>query len=152
MRFVTAAEIDAALTYPDLIEALRAAFRGDVIAPTRHHHSLARAGGDATLLLMPAWQAGTGGYAGVKIVSVFPGNAERGKPSVMGTYLLLDGDSGEPLAALDGQALTLWRTAAASALASTFLAAPVRAAHGDGRRRGARAAADRRPCRGPADR
>ena len=124
MRFIAAAEIDAALTYPALIEALRAAFRGNVVAPTRHHHSFARTGGDATLLLMPAWQAGSGGYAGVKIVSVFPGNAERGKPSVMGTYLLLDGDSGEPLAALDGQALTLWRTAAASALAATFLAGP----------------------------
>jgi ornithine cyclodeaminase len=60
----------------------------------------------------------------VKIVSVFPGNAARGKPSVIGTYLLLDGDSGEPLAALDGQALTAWRTAAASALAASYLAAP----------------------------
>jgi ornithine cyclodeaminase len=124
MRVVTAAEIDAALTYPDLIETLRAAFRGDFAAPTRHHHRLARPDGDATLLLMPAWISGAGGYAGVKIVSVFPGNVARGKPSVMGTYLLLDGDSGEPLAALDGQALTLWRTAAASALAATYLARP----------------------------
>jgi ornithine cyclodeaminase len=40
----------------------------------------------------------------------------------MGTYLLMDGDSGEPLAALDGQALTLWRTGAASALAAGWLA------------------------------
>lgn len=124
MRVVTAAEIDAALTYPDLVETLRAAFRGDFIVPARHHHRLARSGGDATLLLMPAWSAGAGGYAGVKIVSVFPGNAVRGKASVMGTYLLLDGDSGEPLAALDGQALTLWRTAAASALAASYLARP----------------------------
>ena len=51
---------------------------------------------------MPAWHDGAGGYIGVKIVSVFPDNAARGKPSVMGTYLLLAGDSGEPLAALDG--------------------------------------------------
>lgn len=122
MRFVTAAEIDAALTWPALIAPLRDAFRGDVVTPTRHHHSLARPDGDATLLLMPAWQKGAGGYAGVKIVSVFPGNAARGKPSVIGTYLLLDGDSGEPLAALDGQALTAWRTAAASALAASYLA------------------------------
>lgn len=124
MRFVTAAEIDAVLTWPALIAALRDAFRGDIITPTRHHHSLKRPDGDATLLLMPAWSAGSGGYAGVKIVSVFPGNAARGKPSVTGTYLLLDGDSGEPLAALDGQALTVWRTAAASALAASYLAAP----------------------------
>lgn len=122
MRFVTAAEIDAALAWPALIAALRDAFRGDIVTPTRHHHSLARPDGDATLLLMPAWQQASGGYAGVKIVSVFPGNAARGKPTVIGTYLLLDGDSGEPLAALDGQALTAWRTAAASALAASYLA------------------------------
>lgn len=124
MRFVTAGEIDATLTWPTLIDALRAAFAGDAVTPTRHHHRIARPDGDATLLLMPAWQAKAGGYAGVKIVSVFPGNAARGKPSVTGTYLLLDGDSGEPLAALDGQALTAWRTAAASALAASYLAAP----------------------------
>ena len=62
------------------------------------------------------------GYVGVKIVSVFPGNAERGRPSVSGVYLLMSGQSGEPLALIDGQALTLWRTAAASALAATYLA------------------------------
>jgi ornithine cyclodeaminase len=122
MRFVGAAEIDAALDYPALVEALRQAFASGIVAPVRHHHSIPRAAGDATLLLMPAWQAGAGGHLGVKVVSVFPGNTARQRPSVMGTYLLMDGDSGEPLAALDGQALTLWRTGAASALAATWLA------------------------------
>ena len=42
----------------------------------------------------------------------------------MGTYLLMAGDTGAPLAALDGQSLTLWRTAAASALAASFLSRP----------------------------
>jgi ornithine cyclodeaminase len=124
MRFVTADEIDAVLTYPTLIAALRDAFRGDIVTPTRHHHTLARPDGDATLLLMPAWSARPGGYAGVKVVSVFPGNAARHTPSVTGTYLLLDGDTGAPLAVLDGPALTTWRTAAASALAASMLAVP----------------------------
>jgi ornithine cyclodeaminase len=124
MRFVAAAEIDAVLDYPALVEALRAAFRAGLVAPVRHHHTVPRSDGDATLLLMPAWTAGAGGHFGVKVVSVFPGNAARGKPSVMGTYLLMDGDSGAPLAALDGQALTLWRTGAASALAASWLARP----------------------------
>ena len=124
MRFVGADEIDAALTFPTLIAALREAFRGDTVTPTRHHHAIARPGGDSTLLLMPAWSGSSGGYAGVKVVSVVPGNSARGKPSVLGTFLLLDGDSGEPLALLDGDALTTWRTAAASALAASCLAAP----------------------------
>ena len=128
MRLVSAAEIARALTYPDLVEALRAAFRGAITAPVRHHHAIARQGADAILLLMPAWHdAAAGGFVGVKIVTVFPDNATRARPSVMGTYLLMAGDSGEPLAAFDGQALTLWRTAAASALAASYLAR--RAAH-----------------------
>ena len=81
-------------------------------------------GETATLLLMPAWNAGGDGFIGVKVASVFPLNAGRGKPSVMGTYLLLAGDSGAPLAGFDGMALTLWRTAAASALAARYLARP----------------------------
>ena len=122
MRVISAAEVDAALTFPSLIDALRDAFRGAMVAPTRHHHRIARPDGEATLLLMPAWDQGGGGYAGIKVVSVVPGNAARGRPSVVGSYLLLDGDSGEPRAVIDGPSLTAWRTAAASALASTYLA------------------------------
>jgi ornithine cyclodeaminase len=75
------------------------------------------------LLLMPAWTGTTaGGYLGVKVVSVFPDNGRKGLPSVLGTYLLMDGETGTPVAALDGTRLTLWRTAAASALAARHLA------------------------------
>jgi len=121
MRVVTAAEIDGALTFPSLIDALREAFRGGVVTPVRHHHEIEREGAHATLLLMPAWTAADG-YVGVKVVSVFPDNGARGLPSVLGAYLLMDGATGEPRAALDGARLTLWRTAAASALAASYLA------------------------------
>ncbi len=121
MRFVAADEIESALDYPALVDALRQAFRAGVVAPVRHHHEIERPGETATLILMPAWQAGEG-YVGVKVVSVFPGNATRGRPSVMGTYLLLAGDTGESLAGFDGATLTVWRTAAASALAASYLA------------------------------
>ncbi|WP_375458161.1 ornithine cyclodeaminase family protein [uncultured Enterovirga sp.] len=126
MRVVTAEEIDGVLLMPSLIEALDRAFRGGITAPPRHHHAVARPDGDATLLLMPAWSArgASGEFLGVKTVSVFPGNRARGLPSVQGTYLLMDGATGEPLAALDGARLTLWRTAAASALAARHLARP----------------------------
>jgi ornithine cyclodeaminase/alanine dehydrogenase-like protein (mu-crystallin family) len=123
MRVVTAAEIDRLLEYPGLIEAIAEAFAGDIVAPPRHHHRISRPGAEATLLLMPAWHA-SDGFIGIKSVSVFPDNAARMKPSVMGSYLLLDGASGEPLAVLDGVALTLWRTAATSALASRTLSRP----------------------------
>ena len=79
MRVITAAEINGSLTFRDLVETLRSAFRADVAAPVRHQHTIARPdGADAALLLMPAWNdfaaQGTSqrGYIGVKIVSVFP--------------------------------------------------------------------------------
>jgi ornithine cyclodeaminase/alanine dehydrogenase-like protein (mu-crystallin family) len=122
MQVVGADEIDRLLAYPALVESLRDAFRAAITVPARHHHRIPRPGGEATFILMPAWADDASGHIGVKIVSVFPDNARRAKPSVMGTYLLLAGDSGEPLAAFDGQALTLWRTAAASALAASYLA------------------------------
>lgn len=73
------------------------------------------------LLLMPA---AAGRYAGVKAVAVAPGNPGRGLPRIQGTYLLLDGDTLAPLAALDGIALTSLRTPAVSALAVAHLAEP----------------------------
>lgn len=129
MRIITGSDIAEALTFPELIETLRSAFRAGAVVPVRHHHRIALPDQpDATLLLMPAWsdfaaQGHSGrGYVGVKIVSVFPGNAEHGRPALSGIYLLMAGRSGEPLALIDGQALTLWRTAAASALAASYLA------------------------------
>jgi ornithine cyclodeaminase/alanine dehydrogenase-like protein (mu-crystallin family) len=124
MRIVSAAEIDAALDFSGLIGALEAAFRADIITPNRHHHGIARNDGDATLLLMPAW-TGPGmrpALLGTKVVTVFPGNGAMNLPSVAGTYLLMDGATGLPHAAMDGARITAWRTAAASALAARYLA------------------------------
>lgn len=124
MRVVTSAEIDRVLTFPALIDALGEAFRGDMVTPVRHHHEIERAGAHGTLLLMPSWTgpATRDGFVGVKVVSVFPENGAKGLPSVMGSYLLMDGATGEPVAVLDGTRLTVWRTAAASALAARYLA------------------------------
>jgi ornithine cyclodeaminase len=129
MLILSADDVDRALTFPGLVETLRSAFKAGAIQPARHHHTVERPDGAAsTLLLMPAWTdfgaAGTsdGGYVGVKVVTVSPDNNAIGKPAVMGVYLLLNGKTGEPVALIDGQRLTLWRTASASALAADYLA------------------------------
>ena len=126
MQVVDAAGIDRLLSFETLIPALEAAFRGGIVAPVRHHHHIARPDADATLLLMPAWTGkdSVPAYVGTKIVTVFPANAALGLPSIAGLYLLMDGRTGVPLAAMDGARLTLWRTAAASALASRAMARP----------------------------
>jgi ornithine cyclodeaminase len=121
MRTITADDIDRVLTYPALIEALREAFRAEVTVPIRHHHAI----GNAMLLLMPAWTAGEQGaeaFLGTKIVTVFPDNGKLAKPAVLGSYILMSGATGEPLALMDGTSLTRWRTACASALAASYLA------------------------------
>jgi ornithine cyclodeaminase len=125
MRHFAAAEIDAALDFPSLIDALAEAFRGGFHAPERHHHPIERPGeATATTLLMPAWTTfGTSeDFLGAKIVNVFPGNGGRGLPAVQGVYVLQSGVTGAPIATLDGTRLTVWRTAAASALAARHLA------------------------------
>jgi ornithine cyclodeaminase/alanine dehydrogenase-like protein (mu-crystallin family) len=129
MQMISAAEVDHALGFPGLVETLRKAFHDGAIQPVRHHHTVERpAGAASTLLLMPAWTdfgaggASGNGHIGVKIVTVSPDNNAIGKPAVMGLYLLLDGTTGEPQALIDGQRLTQWRTACASALASSYLA------------------------------
>lgn len=114
--YLSAAEVHAALDYPSLIDALRRAFQSGGVAPVRSSHAVTDEGD--RLLLMPAW--GNGGL-GVKIVTVYPRNRERGLASVAALYVLLDGATGHPLALIDGEALTLRRTAAASALASSYL-------------------------------
>jgi len=103
-------------------------FRDGCEVPPRHHHSVPVPGAaTGTLLLMPAWQ--TGRHLGIKIVTVFPDNSARALPAVLGAYVLLDATSGEPVALLDGTALTLRRTAAASALAADYLARRDSAVH-----------------------
>jgi ornithine cyclodeaminase len=131
MRIFDGDAVDAALSYPALVDTLRAAFAKGALAPPRHHHGIALAGRpEATLLLMPAWEvrqpgsALAGRYVGLKAVTVYPDNATRGQPAVLGSYLLLSAETGETLAVMDATRLTAWRTAAASALASRYLSRP----------------------------
>jgi alanine dehydrogenase len=119
---IGADDIDRLLTYPALVDALAQAFREDIVVPARHHHTVERPDADATLLLMPAWSTGGEKFIGCKLVTVFPDNAKADRPSLYGTYLLASGETGEPLAVMDGRVLTAWRTAAASALAARHLA------------------------------
>lgn len=128
IRFYAADAVHDALPWPMLIEALAAAFARGAQVPLRHAHRL---GDDDTLLLMPAWRDGGAddqrrddGALGVKLVTVMPGASRSGAATVAAIYLLLDRATGAPRAVIDGEALTLRRTAAASALAARHCARP----------------------------
>jgi alanine dehydrogenase len=60
--------------------------------------------------------------AGIKVVSIFPGNRERGDESHFGVVLLFETETGRPIASVDAAAITTIRTAAVSALATRLLA------------------------------
>ncbi len=121
MRIIENSEIADALQYPALIDALRDMFVSGCTQPLRHHHGLdpenERKG---TLLIMPAWQSG--GFLGLKTVTVMPENGKKNLPSVQGTYLIFDANDGRALALMDAGELTTRRTAAASALGAAYLA------------------------------
>ncbi|WP_346795680.1 ornithine cyclodeaminase family protein [Halomonas sp. Bachu 37] len=120
MRVVSAEEVAGLLEWRGLIDRLAVTFSQGVESPPRHHHAMHRPDGEATMLLMPAWEKA--GYIGVKMVNVFPQNADHGIPAISGLYLLSEGAHGQPLACIDGSELTRRRTAAASALAARELA------------------------------
>jgi alanine dehydrogenase len=119
--FLNAGQLSAALPYPTLVEALRLAFRNGAESPRRHVHPISP-DNDAVLLLMPVWQPER--HTGVKIVTVAPRNPQLGLPSVHSVLMLLDSATGAPVCLMDGDVLTLRRTAAASALASGYLSRP----------------------------
>ena len=61
---------------------------------------------------------------GIKIVTFYATNAERGIPTHMATIFLVDPETGAPLAVMDGRLITEMRTAAVSAAATKLLASP----------------------------
>ena len=121
MRFFDRAATRDALPFERLIPALRDLFAQGCEVPLRHSHTVA-AGPDGTLtsLIMPAWVPGR--CYGVKTVNIATGNARLGLPGLHSTYLLYDALTGAPLAWMDGDQITARRTAAASALAASWLA------------------------------
>jgi ornithine cyclodeaminase len=108
--------------FSELISELKSGFSTkNVIVPLRHHHDFPNPeiGVDSTMLLMPAWRPSK--EAGVKIIAVSPENHQFDLPSIQGTYIYLDAKKGTIRAILEAKSLTAKRTAAASALASSFL-------------------------------
>ncbi|TBU83247.1 ornithine cyclodeaminase family protein [Pseudomonas daroniae] len=120
MKFHDAQTLAKHLDWKSLIDAQRHMYDLPCEVPPRPHYELGAATGEAgTALIMPAWNSR---YFGVKTVLVTPGNRARGLSALHSTYILSCRETGEPLAAFDGNVITSRRTAAASALGADFLA------------------------------
>ncbi|WP_267162093.1 ornithine cyclodeaminase family protein [Halovenus salina] len=110
----------------EVIDAVEGAFgayaRGDVQMPAKSYVDLPQYNGD--FRSMPAYiETDDWDAAAVKWVNVHPDNPdEEGLPTVMGTLIYSDPDTGFPLAVMDATGLTRLRTGAAAAVATRHLA------------------------------
>jgi len=124
--FFSGRDVEAAVPPQRALEAVRDAFvayaRGEWTMPPK--------------VYVPAYPAGDframpvlgGGYAALKWVTSFPGNPERGLPTVTGLVLLSDASDGSLVAVFDAGAVTALRTGAAAVLAAVTLGRPGTAA------------------------
>src|SRR5437660_11464755 len=107
----------------DLIPAMEKALidfsAGKVTQPVRSVIKVDVAAATGFLGLMPAL---TPSGLGLKAVTFYPSNTERGIPTHMATIFLVDPETGAPLAIMDGRLITEMRTAAVSAAATKLLA------------------------------
>jgi len=123
VRFISDEELGRHLDVKGLIPALRTGFASAIHVPARHHHAYSSGHTTpSTLLLMPAWEDGE--FLGVKLVTVSPENGKINQPAIYGLYVLFNARDGQPLVTIDARWLTARRTAAVSALASSYLSRP----------------------------
>jgi len=119
--FLNEEQVRQHLRMADLILAMEKALidfsAGRVNQPVRSVINIDPPGG--FLGLMPAH---TPGGLGLKAVTFYPSNVERGIPTHMATIFLVDPETGAPLAIMDGRLITEMRTAAVSAVATKLLA------------------------------
>lgn len=123
LLLLSGSELDELMTIQDHLDAVELGFRaladgGADLPPPMHVHAVGGAFHAKGAALL-----GDRAYAAVKINGNFPGNpAVHGLPTVQGLLLLFDAETGTPLALMDSIAVTLARTAAATAVAARHLA------------------------------
>jgi alanine dehydrogenase len=118
------AEVSRHLVMQEMVDQMETGFlkfeQGTLDMPQRVRLTLGDGAGYGAF--MPCHMPGVGW--GIKINTNFRDNTRRGLPRILGLYVLLDTETGTPLAIMDSTAITAHRTAAVSALAMRYLARP----------------------------
>ncbi|UTH00554.1 ornithine cyclodeaminase family protein [Macrococcoides canis] len=121
---LTKEDVKACFTMRDAIEADKEALanysKGQAIVPLRTNIDVATRHGQA--LFMPGYVEGAEDALGIKIVSVYPDNIEKGLPSVPATMIVMDPETGMVNGIIDGTYLTQLRTGAVQGAATELLA------------------------------
>jgi ornithine cyclodeaminase len=125
MLVLTRSQVRELVPMPDAIELMKTAFAelsaGRTVSPLRTVIPLPEREGDA--LFMPAYVPAMDAL-GLKSVNVFRRNPERGLPVIHAIVSLVDPETGQPLAIMDGTYLTALRTGAVSGAAADLLSRP----------------------------
>lgn len=123
VKIISRQLVEQLLPMDKCIDLMEQAFKelgnGEAVQPLRHALWMPDKAG--LLGMMPALNAHKK-EMGIKVVSVFPDNHTRGLPSHIGVTLLFDGKDGQLLSIQDAESSTAIRTAAASAVATKYLA------------------------------
>lgn len=122
MQIINAKQVQQKLTFPTLVEALKQQLCRPYSMPRRRVYALSEATEDQdAFALLPAWDDES---IAVKAFTYLPDNPVKnpGHESLYSQILLFDRQTGVPQALIDGTSVTYWRTAAISALATSFLA------------------------------
>jgi ornithine cyclodeaminase len=121
IRMLGAAEVRAALPMPKAIAAMKQAYvqfsAGQATVPLRTHVQTEK----GVTLLMPAYLHESRNL-GVKIISIYGENQKLGLPTISATVMVLDPETGFPLALMNGGSLTAIRTGAGGGAAADVLA------------------------------
>jgi len=120
---LTYEDVSRLLSITDVIKYVEEAFREKglkrVQMPPKIYLNFHKYNGD--LRVMPAYFESLD-IAGVKIVNSHMNNRKYGLPTVMALIEIVEPKTGKPLAVMDGTLITLFRTGAASAIATKYLA------------------------------
>ncbi len=123
LRVLSAADVRQALPMSDAIEAMRRAY-GQLSAEQAEVPLRTRLETDqGTVLLMPAFLKQSR-ELGFKLVSIWGDNPAKGLPAIVAVAMVLDPDTGQPVALINGEMLTYLRTGAGGGLATDLLARP----------------------------
>ncbi|WP_417444085.1 ornithine cyclodeaminase family protein [Joostella sp.] len=121
MQYIQEEFIKNSLTYQELIHELKLAFRTNQIqSPSKSVYEYTGIPKfNNNFLFMPAWDNKT--VFGTKLITTTPNNVKINEPYIKGVYILFDARNGSPLVCMDAKFMTSMRTAAASALAASYL-------------------------------
>ncbi len=122
-KFLSADDVQRALPMKHAIAKMKEAFAlisGDqAVVPPRMHLEVHDP--DGTILMMPVYLQ-RHNRIGLKFLSLFADNADRGLPTIQAVVIVMDASNGRPLALMDGTYLTALRTGAGTGAATDVLA------------------------------